>query len=115
MGLLLNLFAIGSTDSKNMNTVYKYIDKSSNGYSYPSDTHDVSDLATFKVLADSQQSIDHHVSTVADGLLGVQQLVSQMTSLKAGVETAFDEHHKLARLHARLKQDCRPACKIDPV
>ena len=105
MGLLLNLFAIGSADSNNLNKVYKYIDKASNGSSYPSDTHDVSDLATFKVLADSQQSIDHHVSTVSDGLLGVQQLVTQMASLKVGMETAFDEHHKLARLHARLKQD----------
>ena len=103
MGLLLNLFAIGSADSNNLNKVYKYIDKASNGSSYPSDTHDVSDLATFKVLADSQQSIDHHVSTVSDGLLGVQQLVTQMASLKVGMETAFDEHHKLARLHARLK------------
>ena len=63
------------------------------------------DVLAFERLGENQQSVDHLVNEVIYGLSTVNALGKQMTSLKAALAYAFDEHRKLALENSSIKQE----------
>ena len=66
--------------------------------------HGIEDSAAFEFLAKSQQSVDHYMWSVGQGLATVQQLSDQMRSLKGEMASTFDEHRRLAAANVALRQ-----------
>lgn len=63
------------------------------------------DLAAFGRLGESKQSIDSAISTVHQGLIGIQTLVEQVVVLRADLAKSFEEHRKIALANSAIRQE----------
>lgn len=63
------------------------------------------DIQAFERLGENQQSVDRLVNEVIHGLSAVGALSEQMSSLKAALIYAFDEHRNLALENSSIKQE----------
>ncbi|WP_295444199.1 hypothetical protein [Sphingorhabdus sp. EL138] len=63
------------------------------------------DLEAFGSLGESKQSIEYAISTVHQGLVGMQALVEQVAVLRADLTKIFEEHRKLALANSAIRQE----------
>ena len=97
MGRILSLFSRGSAPQEPLTS-------EETAYRQPASTDGVN-IAGFESLAETQQTIDYSLASVFQGLSGVQELVSQVATLKSDLAVTFEEHRKLALVNSSLEQD----------
>ncbi len=103
MGMLHNLFARSAGISASVEPIGREWHHPKGGEEAPGG-HGTEDSAAFEFLAKSQQSVDHYMWSVSQGLATVQQLSDQMRSLKGEMASTFDEHRRLAAANVALRQ-----------
>lgn len=63
------------------------------------------DTGAFGMLGENQQSIDFALSSVYQGLMGLQSLTEQLATLKSDLNKSFEDHRKLALSYSSIRQD----------